>query len=203
MDKIWTVEREEELKRLWADGWSAGRIAQEFGCFRHLLDAGRNAVVGKIHRMKLPPPLGKEISSRNKRQKQEPLPRGTAAPLVSSRGRIRNVTRLLAKANGHDPGLPPQRRNPSNYNILAKIAIAADAPGLSERLMGEAPDGTGIQVRDLTKHNCHWPKGDPKEAGFEFCGARAIPDLPYCARHCAIAYTPTQSRNRTDTAFST
>jgi len=35
---------------------------------------------------------------------------------------------------------------------------------------------------------CAWPKGDPLQPGFRFCGARPIPGKPYCAEHAAKAY---------------
>jgi GcrA cell cycle regulator len=179
MATLWTDERTEQLKTLWADGWSARQVAIDLGCFQHLGDDGRNAVISKVHRMKLPQPIGKEVCSRNKRQRQEPRPR--VRPL----------------------GLHPQRRTSSNYDILANIAIAASEPGIPEKLKGEEPDGTGIQIADLLDNSCRWPRGDPKTLNFEFCGRRALPGLPYCARHCRLAYAPTQSRNRTDDALST
>lgn len=35
---------------------------------------------------------------------------------------------------------------------------------------------------------CRWPFGDPKRSGFRFCGADAVPGLPYCVGHCRAAY---------------
>ena len=43
----WTDERVELLKKLWADGLSASQIAAELG------GVTRNAVIGKVHRLKL------------------------------------------------------------------------------------------------------------------------------------------------------
>lgn len=40
---FWTEERLEQIKRLWAEGWSASEIGGEIG-------ATRNAVIGKLHR---------------------------------------------------------------------------------------------------------------------------------------------------------
>lgn len=42
----WTIERIKELQELKALGWSAGMVAER-------LETTRNAVIGKIHRMKL------------------------------------------------------------------------------------------------------------------------------------------------------
>jgi GcrA cell cycle regulator len=47
MTWVWTDERVELLKKLWADGLSASQIAGEFGGIT------RNAVIGKVHRLGL------------------------------------------------------------------------------------------------------------------------------------------------------
>lgn len=39
-------------------------------------------------------------------------------------------------------------------------------------------------------HTCQWPEGEPRHEDFRFCGASTLPDRPYCAAHCAIAYIP-------------
>ena len=44
---IWTEERVETLRRLWAEGLSASQIAAQLG------GVSRNAVIGKVHRLKL------------------------------------------------------------------------------------------------------------------------------------------------------
>ena len=43
----WTRERDEELKRLWAQGLSTSRIGDQLG-------VTKNAVVGRSHRLRLP-----------------------------------------------------------------------------------------------------------------------------------------------------
>lgn len=168
MDTIWTSERIERLTDLNTQGYSYQAIAIELAC-----GITRNAVCGKIFRMKLPHTPSKEVvSGRNKRQKQRPS------------------------------GLP-QRRTSSNYDILANIAIAASEPGIPEQLKGEEPDGTGIKLVDLLDNSCRFPRGDPKTPEFEFCGRPAIEGLPYCGPHCRLAYVPAQSRTRADKALST
>jgi GcrA cell cycle regulator len=43
----WTIDRIEQLKKLWADGLSASQIAAELG------GISRNSVIGKVHRLGL------------------------------------------------------------------------------------------------------------------------------------------------------
>ncbi|WP_281432573.1 GcrA family cell cycle regulator, partial [Bartonella grahamii] len=44
----WTYERVELLKKFWSEGLSASQIATQLG------GVSRNAVIGKVHRLKLP-----------------------------------------------------------------------------------------------------------------------------------------------------
>ncbi|RUW32744.1 GcrA cell cycle regulator, partial [Mesorhizobium sp. M1A.F.Ca.IN.020.06.1.1] len=43
----WTDERVELLRKLWSEGLSASQIAAQLG------GVSRNAVIGKVHRLKL------------------------------------------------------------------------------------------------------------------------------------------------------
>nr|RAV93400.1 GcrA cell cycle regulator [Aerococcus urinae] len=61
----WTDEGEETLKRLWADGLSAGQIAKRLG------GVTRNAVIGKVHRLGL---SGRVTPSRPARPIPAPRP---------------------------------------------------------------------------------------------------------------------------------
>jgi len=46
-----------------------------------------------------------------------------------------------------------------------------------------------LSLLQLTEHTCKWPIGDPKLAGFGFCGSVSVPGKPYCADHCSQAYS--------------
>lgn len=49
----WTDDRVTTLKKLWLDGLSASQIARQLGGFPGSPDGGRNAVIGKVHRLGL------------------------------------------------------------------------------------------------------------------------------------------------------
>lgn len=153
----WTDARVDTLKGLWASGLSSSQIAAQLGG-----GLSRSAVIGKIHRLKLPVPAGK----------------AARAP----RSPIRVITKPKVSALTGPATFSEQRRNPSN-NLAAKLAIAETEPGLPPLLRGEAPDGTGIKLIELRPDSCRWPKGDPLQENFEFCGCKSLPDLPYCAHH--------------------
>jgi hypothetical protein len=56
---FWTVERTDALQALWRDGESATQIAAKLGCTR-------NAVLGKLYRLREPEPMVKKAISRNR-----------------------------------------------------------------------------------------------------------------------------------------
>ena len=61
------------------------------------------------------------------------------------------------------------RRTPAMRHIAEPPPAAPEGPGLIDNLV------------DLGAHVCKWPIGDPKSAGFSFCGRRA--EGRYCAAH--------------------
>ncbi len=102
----WTEERDRQLRARCFDGWSASKIAKEFG------DCSRNAVIGRIHRMglrltshRVVPALGmrpSKVVDRPRRVKKkvvrpvpvmpkfkvEPLPPPTLEPVIPAALRV-------------------------------------------------------------------------------------------------------------------
>ena len=70
-DVSWTDERVETLKKLWADGLSASQIAAQLG------GVSRNAVIGKVHRLKLSG-RAKSVSSGAPKGKRSTAPRASS-----------------------------------------------------------------------------------------------------------------------------
>lgn len=77
----WTEERVAELRRLWAEGWSAGNIAKRLGGFEHTRDGGRRAVMGKANRLGLLGNRGKGFN-RPRRAPWQELGRGAPRSLA-------------------------------------------------------------------------------------------------------------------------
>ena len=121
---VWTEERLEQLKALWAEGLSITQIGLRIG-------VSRNAVVGKVHRMGLPKRQSPIVRSANPKRDERPIQRRRAVPLT---------------------------------------------------------------LEQWDRNTCSWPIGDPKTDGFSFCGAPVVPGRPYCAEHCAAAYTTTTTK---------
>jgi GcrA cell cycle regulator len=57
-----------------------------------------------------------------------------------------------------------------------------------------ARPSTRCTLMQLTSRTCRWPVGDPRKAGFHFCGAVPVQGKPYCEFHVGIAYAPPQRR---------
>ncbi len=72
---VWTAAEKATLRELWDKGWSGGRIAQELKRFT------RSAVIGKVHRMRLPKRVDvqKVRAERTPRKKTDP-PQGFKKP---------------------------------------------------------------------------------------------------------------------------
>ena len=70
---VWTDERLDELKKLWAEGLSISQIGEALG-------VSRNAIAGKAHRMglpKRPSPISKSKAEKTERvvvEKEQDLP---------------------------------------------------------------------------------------------------------------------------------
>ncbi len=67
LDLLWTEERVEQLKKLWAENWATSYIAREMG-------TTRNSIIGKLHRLKMP---RREfvIADKIERKKVVPVPK--------------------------------------------------------------------------------------------------------------------------------
>ncbi len=61
-----------------------------------------------------------------------------------------------------------------------RLGLAARPSPIKQRPVRVERIGSG--------RGCVWPHGDPGDADFHYCGAKAEPSRPYCAVHCAIAY---------------
>ncbi len=49
------------------------------------------------------------------------------------------------------------------------------------------PVGQRKSILTVDAATCHWPIGDPRVAGFHFCGAGTSGKSPYCVHHAQVA----------------
>lgn len=171
----WTQERVEILKRMWADGASAGDIADR------LRGVTRNAVIGKVHRLGLE--RSQEMNRRNHSR--------SGGRKGCSRTNIRFGKGEVAPRN---PPPPPPPIPVVTVSRITGAIIPGPSPIPPRPLPDPAPaSGPLIDIMAITSGNCCWPV----ERGGEFdewlfCGGERDPesgsgDRGYCAKHWRIA----------------
>jgi GcrA cell cycle regulator len=168
---IWTDERVELLRKLWAEGLSASQIAAQLG------GVSRNAVIGKVHRLKL-----------------------------SGRGRTTAATARPKKPSQPSAAKPqarpasPSRPQPSSFGANA-LQLQFDAEPASRLVVRNVEDvvvpiSRNLQLIQLNERTCKWPIGDPLAENFHFCGNDCADTGPYCRYHARIAFQPASERRR-------
>jgi GcrA cell cycle regulator len=168
-DMNWTDERVELLKRLWAEGLSASQIANQLG------GVSRNAVIGKVHRLKL-----------------------------SGRGRAAAASPRTKKAttggNGTRPARPTSRPVTTSVGATALQATFDTEP--HARVISQpvhsmvVPVSRQLKLVELNERTCKWPNGDPLAEDFAFCGHDVGEGGPYCTYHARVAYQPASDRRK-------
>lgn len=138
-------------------GWRAGKRASALATE---LQAGKNAIIGKVHRMVefgVLRPRPSPIQTK-KPAAESPAKRTPSRPAASGLGSVDVPPTAVAGGAEWSAGpapSPPPRLTPRPY---ARIG------------------------------DCCWPFGHPGTASFRFCGDPADPGRPYCADHVRVAY---------------
>lgn len=166
----WTDERVELLRKLWSEGLSASQIAAQLG------SVTRNAVIGKVHRLKLSS-RGRATAAPAKQRK--PVTTGTVVKTASRAATAPRTVTVGATALQAQFDVEPAARfqqRPAE-NVVVPI---------SRRL----------QLVQLSERTCKWPNGDPLTEEFSFCGNESSESGPYCSYHSKIAFQPAAERRR-------
>ena len=184
----WTDERVEALKKLWADGLSASQIAAKLG------GVSRNAVIGKVHRLKLAP---RAKSTKQAGPKVKRVPSSAGRPIPGSMGGgAGSRTRTNAYASGRTGGGMTTR----------SLGATALKPGMEIVSLPEAdqrpiedivvPISRNLSLLELNESTCKWPHGDPLAGEFHFCGHAPDENSPYCKYHSKLAFQQPYDRRR-------
>lgn len=162
-DNMWEEACTDMLRDLWGKGWSATQIAAHMSReFR--TSYTRNAIVGKVHRLRKKGIAGFE--ERKRGRPAGPQPRKTPVP------RTVKLARLAP---------PPQP-------VIAPEPEPVAAPPLEAVIPSES-----LTLFELTPRTCRWPLGGPKDPATHFCGAPKDLNTPYCPTHEARAWQPNSS----------
>jgi GcrA cell cycle regulator len=181
----WDDDAIQKIRTLWAEGHSTAEIGRRMG-------VSKNAIVGKAHRLVLPPrpsPIRRDGAPRP--QKRAPMPRvsgPTLPPMVNPVGnQVGNPSgNNEALARSLPPIAPPRviEQNPAPRPALA--ALPEPKPVLRPVSLG---------VRSSSRLvGCCWPIGEPGTPDFHFCDGEALNGKPYCAAHAQVAYVKVRDR---------
>jgi GcrA cell cycle regulator len=179
----WTEERVELLKKLWMEGLSASQIAGILG-----EGVTRNAVIGKVHRLKL--------SGRAKP--------ASSAPRVRSAPRSNGVRRLPSssgRTSSSIGGMMKSRSMGGGGGIHGATALKLDQEFETDVYIApvqelEIPEAQRLTLLQLNEQTCKWPIGDPLTPDFFFCGGHAEENKPYCEFHSRRAYHQIEKKKR-------
>lgn len=181
----WTDERVETLKKLWAEGLSASQIAAKLG------GVSRNAVIGKVHRLKL---------SGRAKSKKPAAPRVPGSTTPRSRTATTGGTQRTTPNGGTYK--QPTRSAPSSSHIVGATALKADQELVAYSMPHQdaedvvAPMPLKLKLVDINENTCKWPFGDPLQGEFYFCGHGNKESSPYCPYHSKLAFQQPQDRRR-------
>jgi GcrA cell cycle regulator len=168
----WNDERVELLRKLWAEGLSASQIAAQLG------GVSRNAVIGKVHRLKL--------SNRG---------RATATPV-----RQKKTSQGSAGSKSVARGSTSVRSMPVSVGATALQAQFEVEPVARHHIRPVqnvvVPISRRLKLVQLSERTCKWPNGDPLSEDFSFCGNDTAESGPYCTYHARIAFQPASERRR-------
>ena len=155
----WTPERCDQLAELWAAGLSCSQIAAEMG-----EGLTRNSVIGKVHRLKLPPRKEAHHKSNHRYMRHpKPAPKPKAAKPIK----------------GFRPGVALP---------LLPEAMPGDLEALKGDVWAALPDTSPKPLLAVSDDKgCRWPIGE--ERPYLFCGEPTHKGV-YCATHYSVAYRP-------------
>ncbi|WP_338333222.1 GcrA family cell cycle regulator [Acetobacter sp. LMG 32666] len=198
----WSEEIIAQLKDLWAEGLSTAEIGRR-------LSITKNAVVGKAHRLGLPPrpsPIRRNGSKPKAAADKTDKPTATPATPEVSVGRAATPTPPVAHlAQPVAPATPaPVVAQPAAPTATPALSVVDDKTARKEKAAPAArtspkPKTLLRSISDPEPQKrrgpaCCWPIGDPGTPGFHFCGATPIPGKPYCEEHAQIAYVRLRDR---------
>ena len=180
----WTDERVETLKKLWMEGLSASQIAGELG-----EGVTRNAVIGKVHRLKLSARAKPTNSAPRARPAARPAPRRVASPSagLSSMGAGVAKPRPMMASRPQSIGATALAHNPQTEHQLYVAPVVAEL---------FIPEDKRLSLLQLTEATCKWPIGDPLTKDFYFCGQHSLESGPYCEFHSRRAYHQVEKKRR-------
>jgi len=186
----WNEELISRLRALWQEGLSTAEIGRQ-------LEITKNAVVGKAHRLGLPP--------RPSPIRRQPEAEGAAAPARAAAPKAAPKPAVVAEAPAQ-----PVVAEAAPAPVVEAAAVVAPAPVAAPEAVAPRPapkpevpvEAPRPVLRAVSAPaaprrsglTCCWPLGEPGTKDFHFCGGTPIPGKPYCAEHAQLAYVKLRDR---------
>lgn len=182
----WTDERVELLKKLWMEGLSASQIAGQLA-----EGVTRNAVIGKVHRLKLSARAKPATSAARPRTATRAAPRRPAAASSAT------------ATSSPNPSATVKRRVVQSAPVMGATALKPSEDVDTEVVQETAqvhelfiPENERLSLLALNEDTCKWPIGDPLNEDFHFCGRQSEEGKPYCEFHSKRAYHQIERKRR-------
>lgn len=180
---VWSTEMEKVLRELWALGLSVEEIAVEINKRFHkdlVVPFTRNAIIGKVHRLKLP--------KRDKVNRYK-----TKVVKISKPKRARRKVNKVNKEPDKPADRPqvhkPKPTEPDTVSVPLQAPVVETTSELEKNPAVRA-------VMSLSSTSCRWPIGNVKDEGFHFCCAVVDGEKSYCAEHNVKAHRELKKRGQ-------
>lgn len=196
----WTDELIAKLRELWGQGLSTAEIGRQ-------LSITKNAVVGKAHRLGLPPrpsPIRNKAAAGTAPRRKSATPRAKKAD--SAELPFQETSDGPETASPEEPPVREEREAAEKKPTSSASSAAASADTTPKASEAKAAPARATPRKPAARRErpaarpvrqgptCQWPNGDPGMPGFHFCGAIPLTGKPYCAEHAAIAYVKLRDR---------
>jgi len=158
---MWTDDETKSLRAMAHAGVNVRTMAGTLG-------KTRNAIIGKLHRLKVPVP----------NSLRDYVPRAKRPPPLKPRKRVLVPIELPETR-------PPMRRNPkSGSKCPEPLPVSGDLPAKTFKLAEWPDDG------------CRWVYEHPTKGLVNGCSCRRHKGLPYCDEHASRAYEASVVRDK-------
>jgi len=203
----WNEETISQLQELWRQGLSTAEIGRQLGITK-------NAVVGKAHRLALPPrpsPIRKaaaRVAVEAAPVEAKPArPAAASAPVAADIAAVPRAPQIVAPPVA-EPAAAPRDEAPPAPDVARVVSLLAHRAPDAGASADETPEVAATPRASVPRPalrsvpaeprrrgpSCCWPLGDPGTPGFHFCGAEPLSGKPYCAEHAAVAYVKLRDR---------
>lgn len=173
----WTEDIVEKLTQLWAEGYTAQKIAD-------MMQTTKGTIIGKVHRLQLP----SRVKPANLCKKEKPVCEHNHEHDHKCECGHECKCKHKKVDEHKSPCIEIKETSIGGHADTSEEIAINDLYKESVEKDNRCHSKYGKTLYELKHDECHWPIGDPKSPEFHFCGEKTVNGKPYCAKHCAFAY---------------